>query len=73
MFYYQVSSLHICIKSNVYVFCHNLEVPPLHPVEVVIRWVAELGRVARHAVHQGRELYEGVDQHGREAEQEGEV
>ena len=56
-----------------YVFCHKLEVPPLHPVEVVIGWVAELGRVARHAVHQGRELDEGVDKHGREAEQKGEV
>ena len=38
-----------------------LEVPPIHPVEVMVGGVAELGRVPGHPVHQRRELEEGVD------------
>ena len=37
------------------------EVPPVHPVEVMVGGVAELGRVPGHPVHQRRELEEGVD------------
>ena len=50
-----------------------LEVPPVHPVEVMVGGVAELGRVPGHPVHQRRELEEGVDHDGGEAEEEGEV
>ena len=50
-----------------------LEVPPVHPVKMMVGGVAELGRVPGHPVHQRRELEEGVDHDGGEAEEEGEV